>query len=177
MKEDVGRIKDRFHALGVGHEVGRDIALVELHPFDDVEGGFDGFCLFNRDGSVLADLVHCIGDDVADCSVPVCGHRCDLSDFCPVLDLLRNLSKFHHDCFHSLVDAALERGWVCAGGHVLETFAVDCFSKNGRSRGSVSSHVAGFGCHFANELCAHVFIGIFQLDFLGDGDAVLGDGW
>ena len=28
-----------FHALGVGHEVGREVAAVELHALDDVERG------------------------------------------------------------------------------------------------------------------------------------------
>ena len=74
--------------LGVGHEVGRDVALVELHAFDDVEGGFDRLGFFDRDGAVLADLVHRVGDDVADGRVPVGGDGRDLGDLRAVLDLL-----------------------------------------------------------------------------------------
>ena len=36
--------------------------------------------------------------------------------------------------------------------------------------------VRGLGGDFLDHLGAHVFVGIFQFDFLGDGDAVLGDG-
>ena len=38
--EDVGILEDRFHRFRVGHEVGREVALVELHAFDDVEAWF-----------------------------------------------------------------------------------------------------------------------------------------
>ena len=34
--------------FGVGHEVGREIALVELHAFDHVEGGLDATWLLRR---------------------------------------------------------------------------------------------------------------------------------
>ena len=68
--EDVGVFEDGFHRFGVGHEVRREIALVELHAFDDVEGGFDRLGFFDRDGAVLADLVHRVGDDLADRACP-----------------------------------------------------------------------------------------------------------
>src|SRR6185312_2258164 len=35
--EDVGLIELRHHLVGIGDEVGRDVAAVELHAFDDVE--------------------------------------------------------------------------------------------------------------------------------------------
>ena len=75
-----------------------------------------------------------------------------------------------------LVDAALERRRVGAGGDVLQAFLVDRLGENGRGGGAVAGDVAGLAGDFADELRAHVFVGIFELDFLGDGDAVLGDG-
>ena len=63
-----------------------------------------------------------------------------------------------------------------AGGDVLQAFAVDRLGQHGGGGGAVAGDVAGLAGDFAHHLGAHVFIRIFQLDFLGDGDAVLGDG-
>ena len=52
---------------------------------------------------------------------------------------------------------------------------IDGFGENGRGRGAVAGDVAGLGSDFADQLGAHVFIRIFEFDFLGDGHAVLGD--
>ena len=107
--------------------------------------------------------------------VPVGGDGRDLRDFLAVLDLLRDLGELGDDGFHGLVDAALERGRVRAGGDVLETFFVDGLGEHGRGGGAVAGDVAGLAGDFAHELGAHVFVRIFELDFLGDGHTVLGD--
>ena len=41
---------------------------------------------------------------------------------------------------------------------------------------SVAGYVRGLGGDFANHLCAHVLERVAELNLLGDGDAVLGDG-
>ena len=79
--------------------------------------------LLDRDGAVLADLVHRVGDDLADRGVPVGGDGGDLRDLGAVLDLLRDVRELGDDGFDGLVDAALERGRVGTGGDVLEAFA------------------------------------------------------
>ena len=107
--------------------------------------------------------------------VPVGGDGRDLRDFRAVADLLRDLRELGDNGFHSLVDAALERGRVRAGRHVAETFFVDGLSENGRRRGAVTSDVGSLGGDFADELGAHVFVRIFELDFLGHGHTVFGD--
>ena len=175
VNEDVGVIEDRFHRFRVGHEVGREVTLVELHAFDHVEAGFDRLGFFHRDGAVLADFVHGVGNNFADRLVPVSGHRRDLSDLGAVTDLLRDLAELSNNGFHSLVDAALERGRVRAGRDIAETFPVDGLSEHGRGGGAVTSDIGSLGGDFANELGAHVFIRIFELDFLGHGHTILGD--
>ena len=107
--------------------------------------------------------------------VPVGGDGRDLRDFRAVLDLLGDLRELGDNGFHGLVDAALERGRVRAGGDVAETFVVDGLGENGRGGGAVASDVAGLGGDFADQLGAHVFVRIFQFDFLGHGHTVLGD--
>ena len=71
MNEDVGVFEYGFHRFGVGHEVGRQIAFIELHAFDNLEGRLDRLCFLDRDRAVLADFVHCVGDDLANRLVPV----------------------------------------------------------------------------------------------------------
>ena len=131
---------------------------------------------FDRDGAVFADFVHRVGDDFADRGVPVGGNGGDLLDLFLVLDLLGDLGELVDGGFDGLVDAALDADRVRAGGDVLQAFAEDRFGENGRGGGAVAGGVAGLAGDFAHHLGAHVFIGIFQFDFLGDGHAVFGDG-
>ena len=106
--QDVGVLEHGFHRLRIGDEVGREVALVELHAFDHFERGFDGLGFFDRDGAVLADLVHGVGDDLADGGVPVGGDGGDLLDFLLVLDLLGDLVELRDGGLDGLVDAALD---------------------------------------------------------------------
>ncbi len=108
--------------------------------------------------------------------VPVGRDGRDLGDLRAVLDLLRDLRELGDDGLDGLVDAALERGRVGAGGDVLQAFFVDGLGENGRGGGAVARDVAGLAGDFAHELGAHVFVRIFELDFLGHGHTVLGDG-
>ncbi len=75
-----GSLERGFHALWVGDEVGRQVAAIELHAFDDVELGFHGLRLFDGDDAVLADLLHGLGNDGADLRVRVGGDGADLGD-------------------------------------------------------------------------------------------------
>ena len=73
------------------------------------------------------------------------------------------------------VDAALEIHRVHAGGHRLGAFLDDRRREHGRGRGAVAGKIVGLLRHFAHHLRAHVLELVFELDLLGDGDAVLGD--
>ena len=75
-----------------------------------------------------------------------------------------------------LVDAALDGHRVRAGGDVLEAFAEDRLREHGGGRGAVAGDVRRLGRDFLHHLRAHVLERIGELDLLGDGDAVLGDG-
>ena len=77
--------------------------------------------------------------------------------------------------FDSQIDTALQIHRVHAGGNRLGAFLDDRRGQHGRGGGAVAGFVGGVGSDFLHHLRAHVFIGIGQLDFLGDGDAVLGD--
>src|SRR5208283_3381109 len=123
-----------------------------------------------------ADLVHRLGDFVGNLEIPVGRHCGDLANLVLVLDLLGDLVELAHGGFDGLVDAALDADGVCARSHIFEAFAINRLGENGRRGRAVAGGVAGFAGDFADHLRAHVFVGVLQFDFLGDGHAVLGDG-
>ena len=73
------------------------------------------------------------------------------------------------------IDAATKVHGVHARGHGLGAFANDGLGQHGRRGGAVAGLVVGLGGDFANHLRAHVLELVGKFDFLGDGDAVLGD--
>ena len=173
--QDVGIFEHAFHALGIGDEVGREIAAVELHAVHGLQLGDHGLRFFDRDDAVLADLLHRVGDDVADGVIAVGGNGADLRDHLAG-NGLGELLHFLDGHFDGLLDAALQGHRIGAGRNGLHAFAEDGLRQNGRGGGAVAGHVGGLGSHFAHHLRAHVLERILQLDFLGDRHAVLGDG-
>ena len=65
----------------VGDEVGRDVALVELHALDEFERRLGGLAFLDGDDAVLADLLEGVGHQLADRRVVVGGDRGDLRHF------------------------------------------------------------------------------------------------
>ena len=107
--------------------------------------------------------------------IAVGGNGADLRDHVAG-DRLRELLHFLDGHFDGLLDAALQRHRVRAGGNALHAFAEDGLRQDGGGGGAVAGDVGGLRRHFAHHLRAHVLERILQLDFLGDGHAVLGDG-
>ena len=163
-----------FHALRVGDEVRREVAAVELHALDDFEDGVEAARLFDGDDAVLADLLHRLGDDVADLFVVVRGDGADVGDVL-ALDRLGHLVDRLDGGLDGQLDAALDVHRVRAGGDVLDAFAVDRLGENGGGGGAVAGDVGGLRGDLADHLRAGVLELVLQLDLLGDGDAVLGD--
>src|SRR6201996_250258 len=173
--QDVGVVHFNAHLVGVGDEVGRDVAAVELHALDDVEFGFERLGFLNRDDALVADLLHRVGEELADLGVAVGGDGADLGDLVVRGDLLGVLDEVGDDGFHCHVDTALQVHRVHAGGNRLGAFTDDGLGQNGRGGGAVAGSVGRLRGHFAHHLGAHVLELVLKLDLLGDGDAVLGD--
>src|SRR5213079_558869 len=76
---------------------------------------------------------------------------------------------------HRQVDTALQVHRVHAGGNRLGSLTDDGRGQHGRGGGAVAGSVGGLRSHFAHHLRAHVLELVLKLDFLGNGDAVLGD--
>ena len=111
--ENVGALELGHHLVGVGDEVGREIAAVELHAFDDVEFGLEALAFFDRDDALVADLFHRLGDLGADFGVAVGRDGADLGDLIVGGDLLGLGLQLCDDGRHGQVDAALAgpSGW------------------------------------------------------------------
>src|SRR5438093_8768984 len=77
--EDVGVLDDRFHTVGVGDEVGRDVAAIDLHAFDELRLELQTLGLLDRDHAFLTDLLHDVRDELTDLLVG-CGDGRDLRD-------------------------------------------------------------------------------------------------
>src|SRR5213593_1440624 len=123
--EDVSIFELGFHRLRVGDEVGREIALVELHAFHNFQRGLDRLRFFNRNSAVLAYFVHGVSDDFANGRVPVGRDGGDLFDLFLVLDLFGDPGEMIHGCVHRLLDAALNANRVPARGDKFQTFPVN----------------------------------------------------
>ena len=92
------------------------------------------------------------------------------------VDLDRHLAQFLDDGLGGHVDAVLDQHRVVAGLERLEAFVDDGVGQDGRGGCAVTGDVVGLGGGFLEKLGAHVLKRIFELNFLGDGNAVVRDG-
>ena len=173
--EDQRVLQFRAHLVGIGDEIGAEIATVELHAFDDLEFGLGSLGFLDRDHALVADLLHGPGDHLADRGIAIGGDGADLRDLLRRLHFLGACLDVLDDRGHRDVDAALEVHRVHTGGDQLGAFAQDRGCEHGRGGGAVAGEIVGLRGHFTHQLRAHVLELVGELDFLGDGDAVLGD--
>src|SRR5215218_2777603 len=175
VEQDLAVLEHGLHALGVGDEVRRQVAAVELHALDHLQGGLEAARLLDRDHAVLADLLHRLGDDAADLLVVVRGDGADVRDVL-ALDGLGQLVDGLDGGPDGQLDATLDLHRVRTRGDVLGALAIDRLGEHGRGGGAVAGHVGGLRSDLAHHLSAHVLERIGQLDLLGHRHAVLGDG-
>src|SRR6185369_9377891 len=102
--------------------------------------------------------------------------RTDLGDFLRGIARLGDVIDLGNGGDDRLVHAALQIHRVHAGGDGFHAFADDGLGEHGGGGGAGAGVVGGLGSDFLDHLRAHVLELVAQFDFLGDGDAVLGDG-
>src|SRR5207247_51706 len=125
VEQDVRILEHADLLLGVVDEVRREIAAVELHALDEVELVLERFAVLDGDHAFLADLVHRIGDDLADVELGVRRDGADLRDLLGGGAGLGNLLQLLDHAEHGLVDAALQVHRIHAGGDELHALAHD----------------------------------------------------
>src|SRR4051794_5444625 len=173
--EDVGILEHRLHALGVRDHVRREVALVELHALGELELEVETLTLLDVHDAVLADLLDCVADDVADLALAR-GDGRDARDVFLARDVLRLRLQVLDDGVDGRLDTALEPHRVRTGGDVLQSLAHDRLCEDRRGRGAVACDVVRRGGDLAHELRTLVLEDVLDLDLAGDGDAVIRDG-
>ena len=153
---------------------GRQVALVELHAFRELEVEAEGLPLLDVDDAVLAHLLDCVGDHVADLALAR-GDGGDPGDVLLARDLRRLLLQVVDDRADGLLDPALETHRVRARGDVLEAFADDRLSEYRRRRRAVTGNVVRGGRDLADELSALVLERVLDIDLASDRDTVVRD--
>ena len=174
MKQDQAIGQLGFHPLRIGDEVRGEITAVELHPLDDFQRSFDRLRLLHGNHSVLADLLHRLGDNAADSLVVVGRDGSHLGDHF-TLHGFRKLLELLNGRLHRTLDTALQGHGVRSGGHVLHSFAKDGLGQHCCGGSPVARDVRGLGSDLAHHLSSHVLQPVFELDLFSHGDAVLGD--
>jgi hypothetical protein len=173
--QDERIVEHDLHVVGTVHEVGGQVALVELHALDPLDVRLEALALLDRDDAVLADLVHGLGDHLADLLVVVRRDGADLGDLGLALHGRADLLQLLDDRADGLLDTALDADRARAGDDVPETLDEDRLREDGGGGRAVARDVARLAGDLLDHLRAHVLVRVLELDLLGDGDAVLGD--
>ncbi len=101
--EDVAVVEHALHLCGIGHEVGRQVAAVELHALHELDLGLQALALVHRDHAVLADLIHGLGEQLTDLGVIVGGDGRDLGHLLLALHRDRQLQVYKQFWLNGLV--------------------------------------------------------------------------
>ena len=176
VEKDVGVIQFDILVLRIIDEVGREVAAVKLHAFHNFQRIFQPLTFFYGDHAFFAHFFHRFGDFRAHGFVRVGRDGADLGDFLVgVARLGHGLQGF--DRFnHGFINAAFQIHRVHARGNGFQAFGNNRLGENGSGGGAIAGGVVGLRSDFFHQLRAHILELVFQLDFLGDGNAVFGHG-
>ena len=165
-----------LHPLHVAHEVGRDVAAVELHALGVLDLDLQAFALFDGDHAVMADLVHGLGEQLADLRV-VGRDRGDVLDVLFAFDGNRQLAR------SARPPPAAPRSMprlssigLAPAARLRRPFGDHRLGQHRGGGGPVAGHIVGSGGGLLEHLGAHVREVILELDLFGHGHAIMRDG-
>jgi hypothetical protein len=174
-KEDKRLLELNLLGLGVGDEVGRDEATVELHALGNLKLVLDSLALLHGDHTLLANTLHCLGKELANELVAVGGNGGDLANLVAGGDVaLVGLEVLDNGLNGSLSTSAEVHG-VAASGDVLDGLGEDGAGEDGSGGGTVTSDLVGLAGNILEETSAEVLELVLEGDGAGDGHTVLGD--
>src|SRR6202045_2384349 len=125
VQEDVRIVEQRHLLVRIVDEVRRNVTAVELHALDQVQLVLKPFAVLDGDDAFLADLVHCLGDGLADRLVRVGRDGAHLRDFLAGRAWLADLLELLDDGDNRLVDTTLQVHRVHTGGDGFHAFLHD----------------------------------------------------
>ena len=79
-----------------------------------------------------------------------------------------------NDCLNGAINAALQGDGVRTSRNVAQALTDQCLCQNGSGRGAVTCNVIGLLGNFLDQFCTDTLEGIFEVDFLSNGNAILG---
>ena len=100
----------------------------------------------------------------------------DLGDLLLGVDLLGEVLDRVDGGLDGGLDALLQAHRVGAGGHVAQALVHHRPRQHGGGGGAVTGDVVGLLGDFLDQLGPDLLVRVLELDLLGDGDAVVGDG-
>ena len=171
-EEDQRVLELDLGALGVGDEVRGDVTAVELHSFGDLKLVLDGLALLDGDDTLLADLLHGVGEELANVCVAVGGDGGDLRDLLAGGDLLLVCAQVLDDGLNSGLSSAPQIHGVAAGSDVLDSLGEDGASENGGGGGTVTSNLVGLGGDILEKTSTEVLELVLEGDGLGDSHTI-----
>ncbi|KAF5137547.1 hypothetical protein E5D57_001325 [Metarhizium anisopliae] len=146
-EENQGVLELDLLGLGVGDEVGGDETSVEAHALGNLELILHGLALLDGDDALLANLLHGIGNHLADVVVAVGRNGGDLGDLGAGGNVALVLVEVLNNRVNGSLDTTAEIHGVAAGSHVLYRLGEDGPGEDGSGRGTVTSDIVGLGGH------------------------------
>ncbi len=174
-QKDVRILEHGGLVVGVGDEVRGDVALVETHALGEIEVQAEAVVVLNGHDAVLADLVQSLCDLLANLGIG-CGDRGGRGDLILGLDVLGGRDELLDDRVGGLLNATAQGDRVGAGNHVLQTLVNQRLGQHGGGGGAVAGDVVGLLGDFLDQLGADALVRILEIDLLGDGNTIIGDG-
>ena len=171
-EEDQRVLELNLGALGVGDEVGRDVAAVELHSLGDLELILDGLALLDRDDTLLANLLHGVGEKLSNVCVAVGRDSGNLGDLLAGGDLLLVCAQVINDSLDCGLGTAPQVHRVASGGDILDGLGEDSAGKDSSGCGTVTSNLVGLGGDILEKASTEVLELVLEGDGLGNSDTI-----
>ena len=175
-EQQVRVVEDREHAAGVGDEVRRDVAVVELEVLDEVDLDRPSTGPSSTEMTPSSPTVCRVCATICPIVLVVVGRdRGDAREVLQRVHRVRDGRQVLDDRAHGEVDAPLDQHRVAAGRDRLHALADDGLRDDRGGRGAVADGVVRLDRGFLEDLRAHVLERVAQVDLPRDRHAVVGD--
>ena len=171
-EQDQGLLVLNLLGLGVGNEVGRSVSTVEAHTLSNLKLIVVGLALLNGDDTLLANLLHGSGDQLADVGIAVGRDGSDLSNLVTSGDVTLVLLEVVDGGINSGLDTTAQVHRVAASSNVLNGLGEDSTSKDSSGGGTITSEFVGLGSDILEETSTEVLVLVLELDGLGNSDTI-----
>lgn len=174
-EEDQRVLKLNLARLGVGDEVRGDVTAVESHTLGNLELVLQGLALLDGDDTLLANLLHGIGNQLANVVVTVGTDSGDLGNLLAGGDVAGVLLQEVDDGVDSSLDTAAQVHGIAASSNVLDGLGEDGTGQDGGTGGAVTGSLVGLGSNILDQLGTEVLKLVLEADGPGDSNTICRD--